>query len=121
MSDEERDIVKTDYLRINEDILPSLLKIYGPDTFYWPSSPSSGGGFDHPNSPDRGDSHYWDVWHRGKPFTEYRSYFFRYASEFGFQSFPCLKTITSFTLPEDRNIFLIFYVCINAMRRQTGK
>ena len=26
-------------------------------------------------------------------------------SEFGFQSFPCLKTVESFTAPEDRNIF----------------
>ena len=49
--------------------------------------------------------HYWDVWHGEKPFTEYRKFFFRYTSEFGFQSFPCLKTVESFTLPEDRNIF----------------
>ena len=49
--------------------------------------------------------HYWDVWHGEKPFTEYRKFHFRYASEFGFQSFPCLATVESFTLPEDRNIF----------------
>jgi len=49
--------------------------------------------------------HYWDVWHGFKPFSEYRKFHFRYASEFGFQSFPCLKTVESFTLPEDRNIF----------------
>ena len=30
---------------------------------------------------------------------------FRYVSEFGFQSFPCMKTIESFTEPEDRNVF----------------
>ena len=45
------------------------------------------------------------MWHGEKPFTDYRKYFFRYVSEFGFQSFPCLKTVESFTLPEDRNIF----------------
>ena len=49
--------------------------------------------------------HYWDVWHGEKPFTEYRKFHFRYASEFGFQSFPCLKTVESFTEPGDRNIF----------------
>lgn len=48
---------------------------------------------------------YWGVWHGEKPFTEYRKFHFRYASEFGFQSFPCLETVKSFTLPEDRNIF----------------
>lgn len=94
-----------DYIRMYEYIIPVTLKQYDPDTFYWPASPSSGGGFDVPNDPNRGDVHYWDVWHGNKPFTEYRKFFFRYASEFGFQSFPCLKTVESFTLPEDRNIF----------------
>ena len=94
-----------DYIRMYEYIIPMVLQEYDPDTFYWPASPSSGGGFDFPNDPDRGDVHYWDVWHGNKPFTEYRKFFFRYASEFGFQSFPCLKTVESFTLPEDRNIF----------------
>ena len=96
---------RSDYIRMFEHILPHQLKRYDPDTFYWPASPSSGGGFDEPNSPDRGDTHYWDVWHGSKPFTEYRKFFFRYASEFGFQSFPCLKTVESFTEPQDRNIF----------------
>ena len=67
--------------------------------------PSSGGGFDEPNAPDRGDVHYWEVWHGSLPFAEYRRHFFRYTSEFGFQSFPSMKTIERFTLPEDRNIF----------------
>ena len=49
--------------------------------------------------------HYWDVWHGGKPITEYRKFFFRYVSEFGFQSFPSLKTVETFTEPGDRNIF----------------
>ena len=82
-----------------------MLKQYDPDHFYWPASPSSGGSFDEPNSPDRGDVHYWDVWHGDKPFSEYRKFYFRYVSEFGFQSFPCLSTVKTFTLPEDRNIF----------------
>ena len=63
-----------------------------PQTYWWPASPSSGGNFDAPNDENRGDNHYWDVWHGEKPFTEYRKFFFRYASEFGFQSFPCLNS-----------------------------
>ena len=67
---------------------------------------SSGGSFDEPNDPNRGDVHYWDVWHGNKPFSDYRNYFFRYASEFGFQSFPCLSTVKTFTDdPDDFNIF----------------
>lgn len=95
----------SDYIKMFEYIIPKLLKQYDPQTFYWPASPSSGGGFDNPNDENRGDVHYWDVWHGGKPITEYRKFYFRYVSEFGFQSFPSLKTVESFTEPEDRNIF----------------
>ncbi len=94
-----------DYIKLYEYILPKVVKEEDPDAFYWPSSPSSGGSFDEPSDENRGDCHYWAVWHGLKPFTDYRNHFFRYASEFGFQSFPCMATIESFTLPEDRNVF----------------
>lgn len=96
---------RADYIKMYEYIFPQILKQEDPQTFYWPASPSSGGSFDKPNDPDRGDVHYWDVWHANKPFTDYRNHLFRYVSEFGFQSFPCLRTVESFTLPEDRNVF----------------
>ncbi len=94
-----------DYIKMYEYVLSGICEAEAPQTFYWPSSPSSGGAFDDPGSPDRGDQHYWDVWHGEKPFTEYRKFLFTYVSEFGFQSFPCLKTVESFTEPRDRNIF----------------
>lgn len=95
----------TDYVKMFEYILPAIVKETAPQTYWWPASPSSGGNFDAPNDENRGDNHYWDVWHGEKPFTEYRKFFFRYVSEFGFQSFPCLKSVEQFTLPDDRNIF----------------
>lgn len=94
-----------DYLKLFEYIIPKILKEEDPNTFYWPSSPSAGGNFENPWNENVGDTHYWDVWHGDKPFTEYRKFRFRYLSEFGFQSFPCLKTVETFTEPEDRNIF----------------
>ena len=94
-----------DYIKMYEYVIPKVLKTEDPQAFYWPASPSSGGSFDAPQDPNRGDVHYWDVWHGLKPFTDYRNYLFRYVSEFGFQSFPCMETIESFTLPEDRNLF----------------
>lgn len=97
--------LRRDYIKQFEIILPETAKREDPNTFYWPSSPSSGGGFEDPNNENIGDVHYWEVWHGIKPFTEYRKYCFRFASEFGFQSFPSLKTVEYFTLPEDRNIF----------------
>ena len=95
-----------DYTRMYEQILPSMMKELAPQVFYWPASPSSGGGFDEPQDENRGDVHYWDVWHGNKPFSEYRKFHFRYLSEFGFQSFPSVKTIETITDDErDMNIF----------------
>lgn len=96
---------KADYIKIFEYILPKALKSCDDTTFYWPSSPSSGGSYDEPNAVNRGDQHYWEVWHSGKPFTEYRKNYFSFCSEYGFQSFPGRKTIEQFTIPKDRNIF----------------
>ena len=84
---------KSDYIKMFQYIIPKVLKAEDPQAFYWPSSPSSGGDFDEPGDPSRGDVHDWDVWHGLKPFTDYRNYLFSYVSEFGFQSFPCMETI----------------------------
>ncbi|MCI8389453.1 MAG: glycoside hydrolase family 2 protein [Roseburia sp.] len=96
---------KADYIRMFEHVLPRVVAEHDPDTFYWPSSPSSGGCFADPDDENDGDVHYWSVWHGQKPFTDYRNYYFRFCSEFGFQSFPSMKTVETFTRPKDRNIF----------------
>lgn len=97
--------LRADYIRLFEEILPTALREEDDVTFYWPSSPSSGGCFDEPDDHNRGDNHYWDVWHGQKPFSDYQKYYFRFCSEFGFQSFPCLKTVETYTEESDRNIF----------------
>lgn len=101
----ETPYLRADYIRLFEEVLPKAVQEADGETFYWHSSPSSGGCFDNPDDANRGDTHYWDVWHGQKPFTDYRKYFFRFCSEFGFQSFPCAKTVNNFTLEDDRNIF----------------
>ena len=97
--------LKTNYLYMFEKMLPEAVKELCPELSYIPSSPTSCGHFIEPTNEDYGDSHYWKVWHGNKPYAEYRKHYFRYLSEFGFQSFPNEKTVNSFTLPEDRNIF----------------
>lgn len=95
-----------DYIIMYERIMPELMKDYAPQVCYRPSSPSSGGSFDVPQDENRGDVHYWDVWHGNKPFSEFRKFHFRYLSEFGFQSFPFKKTVEKITDDErDMNIF----------------
>jgi len=96
---------RTEYLKQYQFVLPEVAAAAAPDVYYWPASPSSGGDFENPNDSDRGDTHFWAVWHGNKDFKEYEKYYFRFMSEFGFESFPNLKTIGSFTNEEDRNVF----------------
>jgi beta-mannosidase len=113
--------VRPDYLKLFEEVLPGICSRKAPGIFYWSASPSSGGNFDNPNDENRGDSHYWDVWHGLKPFSDYRKYYFRFVSEFGFQSLPCEETLDSFTIPGDRNIFSYVMECHQKNSSANGK
>lgn len=99
------DALREEYLQLYERLLPMLVAEECPEIDYWPASPSSGGGFDAPNAPERGDVHDWEVWHGQKPFDFYRRQVPRFLSEFGFQSFPAPATVASFTIAEDRHLF----------------
>ena len=94
-----------DYIRLFEAMIPGIVHEEHPEAFYWPSSPSSGGNFQNSAAENRGDTHYWGVWHGNEPFTAYRQHHFRFLSEFGFQSFPAMPTIRRFAAPEDLNVF----------------
>ena len=87
---------RTDYVALFERIIPSVCMKYAPEVSYRPSSPPSGGGFENVDDPNCGDQHFWEVWFMGKPFSEYRKYKFRFCSEFGFESYPSIKTIREF-------------------------
>jgi beta-mannosidase len=101
----ERSTTREEYVRQYEEIIPAIVRGHDPNTFYWPSSPSKTGSFQEQDNENIGDAHYWDVWIMSAPFTDYRKHLFRFVSEFGFEAFPGMKTIESFTLPEDRNPF----------------
>ena len=97
--------VVSDYLELYCHILPDICEKYAPDTFYWSSSPSSGTPLDNPAADDVGDRHIWTVWSGLKPIDTYKTYYPRFCSEFGFESFPDVRTIEEITLPQDRNLF----------------
>jgi beta-mannosidase len=103
-STKENQPYKEAYDQFFHHILPEWVAQLDPDTAYWPSSPSSETPFINVNSPERGDAHYWDVWHGRKPFTAYRTVYPRFMSEFGFQSLPPLETIKTYARPEDWNM-----------------
>jgi beta-mannosidase len=95
ISPPQRDRVWQDYVVLFRDILKSVVAQYGEPTPYWSSSPSAD--FEvPPNSPDNGDMHYWGVWHALEPIDNYNQQNPRFMSEFGFQSFPEMRTILSF-------------------------
>lgn len=110
--------LKGNYIKMFEVLIPEFVAKHDPDRFFWSSSPSSKGSFDDPNGEEHGDMHYWGVWHAMEPFTAFRKLYPRMMTEFGLQSFPDYKTIKSFTLPEDRNIFS--YVMEAHQKSQTG-
>jgi beta-mannosidase len=94
-----------DYLTEFSGILPRVVARLDAETPYWPSSPSA----DYePLTPtyQSGDAHVWDVWHGRVPFSTYETHHARFITEYGFQSFPEMRTVDAFTEPADRaNIF----------------
>ncbi|MGA3264935.1 MAG: glycoside hydrolase family 2 protein, partial [Terracidiphilus sp.] len=94
-----------DYLTEFSGILPRVVARLDAETPYWPSSPSADYEAISPVY-HSGDDHIWDVWHGRVPFSTYESHHARFVTEYGFQSFPEMRTIEAFTQPEDRaNIF----------------
>lgn len=88
------------YQTLFHHLLPDVCRQFDPQRPYWPSSPSSNLEAP-PSSPETGDVHFWEVWHGEKPFEFYQEELPRFVSEYGFQSFPEMKTIRAFSRPED--------------------
>jgi beta-mannosidase len=94
-----------DYLTEFSGILARTAARLDPETPYWPSSPSA----DYEDLNDSfqsGDAHDWSVWHGNANFNDFEKHHWRFVSEYGFQSFPEMKTIKSFTEPQDRTSIL---------------
>ena len=88
---EQQKKMENDYNQIFHKLLPDLVNKFSSKIPYWPSSPQFGRG--DKRSQYEGDSHYWGVWHDEEPFEMYEVKVPRFMSEFGFQSYPSLKTL----------------------------
>ena len=98
---EVRRLIWQDYLTEFSGILPRVVARLDAETPYWPSSPSAD--YEPLTMTFRsGDDHIWDVWHGRVPFTTYEAHHSRFVTEYGFQSFPEMRTVESFTQPGDR-------------------
>ena len=97
---------RADYYRLFHRVLPSVVRRLGGGTAYWPSTPWSGGeDASHAAAEKRGDAHFWDVWHGRNPVKDYEKWAFRFASEFGIQSYSSSATQAAFCPDKDANIF----------------
>lgn len=91
------------YKDIFLDVLPGAVAENDPGRFYWASSPQSGDSIAEDLA--NGDCHYWGVWWGKESFENYHSYLARFMSEYGFQSFPELKTVKQYAVEEDFDIY----------------
>ncbi|MGB1147017.1 MAG: glycoside hydrolase family 2 protein, partial [Alphaproteobacteria bacterium] len=100
-----RDRYLVAYDRLNRTVEMAIAR-YDSSRVFWPSSPCNGsldfGDAWHDDG--SGDMHFWDVWHEAKPFSDYYKVRPRFCSEFGFQSFPSLKTVKTFAPEEHWNV-----------------
>lgn len=100
-----RDRYIVDYDRLYHGVVEKAVRTYDPDRTWWPSSPSSGSDKDLFNDnwhcDDAGDMHFWSVWHQKKSFSEYLTIQPRFVSEFGYEAFPSIAELKTYT-PEDQ-------------------
>jgi beta-mannosidase len=92
-----------DYMVLFNRVLPDVVVQYGQPVPYWPSSPSANFE-DDPDTQRIGDMHYWQVWHALAPIEDYKLQLPRFMTEYGFQSFPEMSTIKTFSVPADWDI-----------------
>ena len=85
------------YLAIFDTLLADITKGYGFN--YVSTSPQSNWGksenFNH------GSMHYWGVWHGHETFEDFKLNVGRFMVEYGFQSYPLMKTISKFSTEQD--------------------
>lgn len=87
------------------ELIPKQCAKYAPDTAYVHSSPSSkypGAEKSFFDYAKKGDMHYYLPYNENAPYQKMRTMRCRFISEMGFQSYPSMKTIMSFTEKEDR-------------------
>ncbi|MDO5104357.1 glycoside hydrolase family 2 protein [Capnocytophaga sp.] len=94
---------KTGYDLTFRKLLPEIVTEFDPQKPYLHGSPDVAN-WGRPASLAYGDAHYWGVWYGREPFEILNTRISRFMSEFGFQSFPEMKTIRTFAHETDFDI-----------------
>lgn len=90
------------YQKLFRQQIPHQLANLDPSRYYHPSSPTTGWG--RKEAYTLGDVHYWGVWWGDEPFNKYKEKVGRFVSEYGFQGFPYLSTLSKFIDSTDLNL-----------------
>ena len=94
-----------DYKKLFHELLPKLCHSLDKSRLYWPSSP----GYDLSlpktgQELNKGDVHYWGVWHGGDELSSFFDNIGRFMSEYGMQSFPNPATVDYFCPLKEQDI-----------------
>jgi beta-mannosidase len=89
-SEEDSIIIWANYKNYFHYVLPEIVDAY-TNLDYTPTSPLSNWGT--PENFNHSSMHYWGVWHGREPFENFEKNVGRFMVEYGFQSFPDLRTL----------------------------
>lgn len=95
--------MKKDYDTIFKDLLPKQVKRFDPLRSYIHTSPDSAN-WGRPHTQTYGDIHYWGIWYGQEMFDAMDTLQLRFVSEYGFESFPEMKTLKTFASEKDMSI-----------------
>ncbi len=87
--------MRSDYDKLFRELLPAKVQQWDEGRSYVHTSPYFAN-WGRPESWGTGDSHNWGIWYGEKPFESADTEIGRFQSEFGFESFPEMKTIGAF-------------------------
>jgi beta-galactosidase/beta-glucuronidase len=108
LDDDARAFLWKQYSELFLAMIPAVCAEYAPDTGYVHSSPSlpkPGAAQAFKDYFSGGDVHYYLPYDGNAPYQKMRPYRSRFMSETGFESFPAMKTIRTFSEPQDHDPF----------------
>ena len=104
------------YKKIFQDLIPNTLKELDSKAMYVHTSPLSNWG--NSENFNHNSMHYWGVWHGKEPFKNFKKNVGRFMVEYGFQSFPSMKTIQTFA--SDSSLSLDSKTMVNRQKSYIG-
>lgn len=103
LSDDFLAVYKQIYEKVFFSVIPEIVTQLSPEVDYIHSSPSAGDDLGANSFYDyfgKGDVHYYHHVDRDSPYQKLGDYHIRFLSEYGFQSYPSLKTLQAYISPE---------------------